>query len=791
MYGNNLKGDLTKVKLLDKFLKILNVNRNTFFTYILTLVTVYLAVDRIVEMLIMILSGVACNYWNPIQYTLALACPVFAFAFSPSSSFSDTRASKITLFYTFLIGFYIIALSMFTQYLNAVLWLAFISSPSYVNIITNFSELVKPAFCAISLYLPLTTVYPFVKFILLKVDDSMNMIKSIWDFRGINLSDSKAKHGPYACDLAMFKDFDSAQKISLPENSRFSSLFVCGGSGTGKTAMIFEPIIAQDIEKKYFFTEASKELGFTALKTGIANLTKPYSNDYLNKNFNLNMLAPSFGKDTLFNTFVQKMAISTSPYIYKNVGITYMSPDYETLDKMMKVCKNYNVDYNLIDPSQPESSIGLNPFIYDDPTKTAIIISSTLKGITDDEADEMKDLYIEEASLQILENLAILLKLVYPKMHDGALPNMEDLLSLLSNFELVEKMCKILEADEDLARDHKIELSYFKRAFFANGKSRSETEKNTFIIASRLENLLRAPKIRYILCNRHTNINFDDALANGEVTFLCTRRGESGKVAHKAFGLFFLLSMQNSILSRPGNEKTRIPHFLYIDEFPDFLNRDTETIFTMYRKYKVATTISAQSYTQLSNRFDKGNKNSTVLSNCANKIYTGGSTPYEELQWWEHEIGEWTQWKFSQNYNGKTGVMDSNLGNPELKYVIKISANRMANFGLNSCAYKFMQDGGKFVRGQGILKFLDSKYLNPHKGKTYNFGNYSTGGNVDSENSTRKHNYRKLTTKNGKNINFIDERNGEINPVQNIETKYSFEKEEGSIVIDLKHNDKK
>ena len=30
-------------------------------------------------------------------------------------------------------------------------------------------------------------------------------------------------------------------------------------------------------------------LGFTALKTGIASLNKPYSNDYLNKNFNLNM----------------------------------------------------------------------------------------------------------------------------------------------------------------------------------------------------------------------------------------------------------------------------------------------------------------------------------------------------------------------------------------------------------------------------------------------------------------------------------------------------------------------
>ena len=111
----------------------------------------------------------------------------------------------------------------------------------------------------------------------------------------------------------------------------------------------------------------------------------------------------------------------------------------------MEICDNYNVGYSLIDPSQPEKSIGLNPFIYDDPTRIAIIISSSLQGIIAEETDEMKDLYKEEVSLQLLENLAILLKVVYPKMHDGVLPNMEDLLALLSNFELVEKMCKILE----------------------------------------------------------------------------------------------------------------------------------------------------------------------------------------------------------------------------------------------------------------------------------------------------------------------------------------------------------
>ena len=67
------------MKIFDKFLKKLNTSRNTFLTYILTLLTVYLAVDRIVEFLLMLFTGVSYSYWGPIKYTLALACPVFAF----------------------------------------------------------------------------------------------------------------------------------------------------------------------------------------------------------------------------------------------------------------------------------------------------------------------------------------------------------------------------------------------------------------------------------------------------------------------------------------------------------------------------------------------------------------------------------------------------------------------------------------------------------------------------------------------------------------------------------------
>ena len=115
-----------------------------------------------------------------------------------------------------------------------------------------------------------------------------------------------------------------------------------------------------------------------------------------------------------------------------------------------------------------------------------------------------------------------------------------------------------------------------------------------FTASAELDNLLRYPGVKNILCRRTNNLDFDKALANGEVTFVCTRRGDLGANAHKAFGIFFLLLMQQSVLARPGNEGNRISHFLYIDDFPEFLCKAIEPVFTIYRKYKVGCILSAQ-----------------------------------------------------------------------------------------------------------------------------------------------------------------------------------------------------
>lgn len=769
------------MKYIDKFLKLLNTDRNTFATYVLTLITAYLAVDRIVEMLLMIFTGVSYSYWGPLQYTLALACPVFAFLFSGPSKFANSKAKKVTLFYVYVIGLYIIAISMFTQWLNMGAWLLLLSIPNYVEIITDFSDLVTPAMISISLYLPLATIFPIFKFLFFGVNDSKDKKRSIWDYRGIDLSNKKEGTGPYSCEVYLCYDFETGKTIVIPESSRYQSLFVCGGSGSGKTSLIFEPMIARDIERKYFFKEVSKEMGFTALKTGIATLNAPYDNDYLNKNFSLNMLSPVPEKENIYKAYMKKMLLSTfgDEYTYKNIGFTLMAPDYEVISHMTDVCKNFGITYNIIDPSNT-NSIGLNPFVYDDSSKIAVTISSVIKAMYNTAHDDADEAYKEDIVIQAIENLAILLKEMYPRMNEGKLPNLEDMLKMFANFDLIEKMCEILAHDEELKEKYSIQLTYFKKNFYKDGPGKSNTEKYLYSVVSQLDNLLRIPGIKPILCNRYNNLNFDKMLADADVTFICTRRGDLGAAGHKAFGLFFLIAMQNAVLRRPGIENSRVPHFLYVDEFSDFICKDTQAMFTMYRKYKVGNIISTQSLQQLETPHLKVNYRNIILSNCASKIYTGNGT-YDELEWWSGEFGTYREWVYSNSMDMEKMEYDSKYGNVKWEFVKYFKEGKLQHLGAKDCAYKIRGSNGKPMVGPGRLAYLESKYKEPHKIKTYDFSKYSSNVTAVTEDDTTAS--KKF---NPKNIDFRDDRN-EIDPVQTdtTDSKYLFDNQD-AIVVNLK-----
>ena len=245
--------------------------------------------------------------------------------------------------------------------------------------------------------------------------------------------------------------------------------------------------------------------------------------------------------------------------------------------------------------------------------------------------------------------------------------------------------------------------------------------------------------------------------------------------------------MQNAVLRRPGTEKSRVPNFMYIDEFPDFICKATEPIFTMYRKYKIGTTISAQNLSQLETPTERENFRHVILSNCASKIFTGGGT-VEDLQWWEVQLGQHREWDMSNSIDFDKMKYESKHGGVSWKFIPNFKVGKLQTLGTKDCAYLIRASNGKPLAGQGKLNFLESKYKEPKKIKNFDFGKYSDRVTSDIEIEDDTPTKKKFDLK---NLDFKDERN-EFNPVQTdvTDSDYLFDNED-AIVVNLNNKNKK
>ena len=253
-----------------------------------------------------------------------------------------------------------------------------------------------------------------------------------------------------------------------------------------------------------------------------------------------------------------------------------------------------------------------------------------------------------------------------------------------------------------------------------------------------------------------------------------------GAITNKAFGLFFLLLMQHSVLSRPGNEKTRIPHFLYIDEFPTFVCRATEDIFTLYRKYRVGTIISAQNLSQFG-KADGDNYRQTIVANCSTKMVFGNNTP-EDNAWWEKDLGEKREWKFKNDYNTKDGTYDQKYKDIEWAWKANYKAGKIQGLKFKALIYKTKDLKGKNIVGAGKVDFLESKYKEKQKIKTYNFAKFTNGIQTEEDKMNSSQNRLFKNKFDLKNINFNNnpENPNDMDPIQtNItDSKYFFDNED-------------
>lgn len=725
------------------------MNPNKFLFYLFASLCGIFLLTRIGIMLSMLIGNpeLSANF-SPFTYTLAFALAPLAYCYYINSGLVKNNVQKVRGYIIAYVVFILTVSTFGVQLLNQIGWGFLKAFPNYGAVRATYPQYFDNAFKSMVIVLPFVGIILIIDEILgiLRNDDEVKGIKS---FKGLSVTYQNKETGPFTCEVMICRDKDTNLPIIVPEKKRYEATFIQGATGSGKTATVLLPMSAMDLEKKYFFREYSKKAGYGLLKKGIAYIEGPFSNEYLNENFNLSLIKPKKGFEEEFDKDLKNVFLGIDPEtgekIYKDLGITIVENDGKFIQDFRKVAENFKIKVNSIDPLDPDTR-SINPFAIENPSKVASIIADVLKSMYESEGGGgAGDPFFTQVTLDAFQNLAILLKEMHPILNNGELPNLEDMLDLLYNFDKVEEITEEMKKIPELTKKYQLLIAYFERNFYkpslningfelpgTRGSGRKDTERFLYGAITQLNNLLRHPGLKKALCSRTNNVDFDKALKEGEVITACSRKGELGIIQSRALGMFFILQFQDAVLRRPGNEDSRLAHFLYIDEFPEYINKDTEVMFTLFRKYRCGVTIAIQNLSQLEKQRQYAYYRQTVLANTRTQIIFGDTVP-EDSAYWNQAFGKEFTMKTSYNYNTSADGYDAE-GNFKLERGERerFKTYRIAEMGFKKVIYKTKDLKGSTIFGEGKTDFLAAKYKKKQPFATYNFEKFMVSKPVTS-----------------------------------------------------------
>jgi hypothetical protein len=394
-----------------------------------------------------------------------------------------------------------------------------------------------------------------------------------------------------------------------------------GATGAAKTSSVFIPAIFGDIMTKLLNEDAQKKVVLEWIKKGWAYITKPFED----KEYSINYIKPNPGYEEKFKKEVLK---------YRSAGMTVMAPDDSLTDKVYdlgtsKGCKVNRIDARRnSDGTEKEGSIGFNPLYISPLTpewrrQKEIIKNATLFADIMQIVYEMSgksDPYFSSINRIATTTIAITLMVTYPKLHKGKQPTLTDVESIINNIDSIRVYADELDKIDRKENKYRAIRDTINQFFL--GPQRQKFEEHSNGLRVQLTNFLMDPEIRRIL-SAEKSIDLDKVLQDGEITVVNIELGDLGPVNSPAFGLFFSVAFQNAVLSRPGDEWTRLPHFWYIDEFPIIVSPSFEQSFVLFRKFRTSMFVAMQTLDQFNkNPFLKYLKG-IILNSCSHHFIFG------------------------------------------------------------------------------------------------------------------------------------------------------------------------
>lgn len=632
---------------------------------------------------------------NIIYFSISMILPFACWVISTRYDFWSFHDRKIKMLRFCFANFGILLANINAKIIGSILMPFFVNlamsqtqevSLSMIKSLARFTMLISCSIVPIAIFIALV-----------KTTNNPITYENIVRFKLTKLIDFRSKEEKeFAYDMDIVRNLKTGKKHIIKEKDRYLHALCNGVTGTGKTSSTFTCQIESDIEQISYNMEYQKKMVQKYLDEGLIRMKKPMKDiDYSIENFEV------------IDNEKNKDLLTKLKYKAKIAGITAMAPNASFSDDIYGLAKAKGLKVNRLDPilgangKMKEGFVGFNPLyinpkldIFDwhiEVIQKAVLLADVTQAVFD--ASGQSDVYFAGLNRNITTTVTIMILLTFPFMKgkEGKQPTIRDVQDVLHDFDKATPYLTVMEekyAKKPINR-MKPDLGQFqpiydvvKHDMLGDGKQQlfDQCRGLRNIIDSTMQN----PMIRNILCYEKS-MDLDAALENGEITLVnyALELGADSTV----FGLFFLLSLISAAYRRKGNENTRIPNFIYIDELSVLLHSRLEQCFTLFRQYRMAMFVAIQSLSQMEKSPSTAFLKQVLLGNCSHHFVFGRAAA-EEMKMYQDLAGT------SNQIVEMEGVTETSLysDNPTRSYNRRSSLQLKNNVEASQIRYRDFQE---------------------------------------------------------------------------------------------------
>lgn len=426
-------------------------------------------------------------------------------------------------------------------------------------------------------------------------------------------------------ELALGRSSKTGELIRMPQIDRFGHMMVIGPTRCGKTSKVIIPCIWQDL-----LDIRMKRLKYEILKMKIrkqaAERIEKFKEHLIKKYSDLDGDLKQAAIMQEMERYVDRVTRERDRKLaglnpQQNIsGLTVIEPKGDLAEEVVKMCRILDLPYKYLNPLD-ENTHRLN-IMFGDPDVVAESNRTVLRNLFG-----QQEAFFAQVQETTARNTMLLLKrlrgddLSFPDV-GRALRDSKELKRLVDEYE---RKCTDGKGD-DLS-------AFFRSEVF--GTLKDKFYQFAMGLRQQIEDIGQNKYLQRVLVGK-TDVDLDRHLEEGGILIVNTCMGVLGRLGD-IFGQFVVMHLQNAVFRRPGSEKTRPYHYLWLDEAPRYINPDFERLLAIGGSFRCSVNIAIQTTGQL--RY-KGMESfaETVLANCRSKVIFGG-LPSDDAKLFEAEFG--------------------------------------------------------------------------------------------------------------------------------------------------------